>query len=86
MAAVYNVCWGTLTVFFPNLILIQAEMEPLNHPFIMSVIGMLVGVYGYGFWVVSKNLYRYPQIITIATLGKTFGTIGALYFIFRGSL
>lgn len=86
LAAVYNVVWGTVTVSFPNLLLVQAGLEPLNHPFVMSAVGMLVAVYGYGFWVVSKDLKSYPQLIVIATIGKTLGTLGTLLYVARGML
>ncbi len=86
LAAVYNIVWGTVTVAFPNLLLVQTGLEPLNHPFVMSAVGMLVAVYGYGFWVVSKDLKSYPQLIVIATIGKTLGTLGTLLYVARGML
>ncbi len=72
-AAVYNIIWGVVIIIFPNLIFEVFNIEPLNYPFLMSGIGMFVAAYGYGYWVVSADLKRYPQLVVIGLMGKTLG-------------
>ncbi|HEY2016035.1 MAG TPA: hypothetical protein VGH38_21180 [Bryobacteraceae bacterium] len=76
IAAVYNVCWGTAIVLFPNLLFDLFGLPPINYPFVMSGLGMCIGLYGYGYWVVASDLRRYPQLVIIGFLGKALGPIG----------
>ena len=76
LAAVYNVCWGVATVLFPNLFFQIFSLPPSNYPFVMSGLGMCIGLYGYGYWVVARDLRRYPQLVIIGFLGKALGPIG----------
>ena len=47
---------------------------------------MFVAVYGYGYWVVSRDLYRYPQLVVIGIMGKTLGPIGWVYTAAMGDI
>jgi hypothetical protein len=76
IAAVYNVCWGAAVVFFPNLFFDLFHLPRINYPFVMSGLGMCIGLYGYGYWVVAGEPRRYPQIVVIGFLGKALGPIG----------
>jgi hypothetical protein len=86
VAAAYNIVWGAVVVLFPNLPFELFGVPPVNYPFLMSGIGMFVGVYGYGYWVVSRDLRRYPQLVVIGLLGKTLGPIGWLVTVWRGQI
>jgi hypothetical protein len=86
LAAAYNVLWGATVIVFPNLLFSILHVPPLNYPFLMSGIGMFVAVYGYGYWVVSRDLRRYPQLVVIGLLGKTLGPIGWAYTVWRGEI
>ncbi len=86
IAAVYNVIWGVLIILAPNLLFDLAEIPRINYPFLMSGIGMFVGVYGYGYWVVANDLRRYPQLVVIGFLGKTLGPIGWVYHVVLGDI
>ena len=79
IAAVYNVCWGTAVVLYPNLFFRIFGLPPINYPFVMSGLGMCIGLYGYGYWVVAQDLRRYPQLVVIGFLGKALGPIGWLW-------
>ncbi len=85
-AAIYNIVWGGIVILFPNLFFDLFELERINYPFLMSGIGMFVGVYGYGYWVVSKRLLKYPQLVIIGLCGKILGPIGWIYHIYIGSI
>jgi small multidrug resistance pump len=86
VAAVYNVAWGAMVSVFPNLFFQIFHIEPINYPFIMSGLGMCIGLYGYGYWVVARDLRRYPQLVIIGFLGKTIGPIGWLWTVLNTSL
>ena len=85
-AAVYNIIWGVIVILFPNLFFEIFMLEQINYPFLMSGIGMFVAVYGYGYWIVSKDLYSYPQLAVIGILGKTLGPIGWIYNVIIGEI
>jgi hypothetical protein len=86
LAAAYNVAWGCAVVLFPNLPFALLHVPPVNYPFLMAGIGMFVGIYGYGYWIVSRNLRAYPQLVVIGLLGKTLGPLGWLLTVWRGEI
>lgn len=83
LAGVYNVLWGGLVVLFP-LALFRAlglDTSPMGAPGNVTVplwqcIGMIVGVYGVGYWIAAGDPYRHWPIILVGLLGKIFGPIG----------
>jgi small multidrug resistance pump len=83
LAAAYNLVWGLTVIVFPNLLFELLGVPPVNYPFLMSGIGMFVAVYAYGYWVVSRELPRYPQLVVIGLLGKTLGPIGWAFAVWR---
>lgn len=76
IAAVYNICWGLIVAVDPNLFFRIFDLPPINYPFVMSGLGMCIGLYGYGYWVASRDLLAYPQLVILGFLGKTIGPIG----------
>ena len=86
IAAVYNISWGTAVVLFPNLFFELFQLPPINYPFVMSGLGMCIGLYGYGYWVVANDLRRYPQIVVIGFLGKALGPIGWAWTVYTTGL
>ncbi|MFL5728247.1 MAG: alkyl hydroperoxide reductase [Cytophagaceae bacterium] len=85
-AALYNIFWGIVIILYPALPFALAEITPLNYPFLMSGIGMFVGVYGYGYWVVSREPRRYPQLVVIGLMGKVLGPVGWAYHVYLDSV
>jgi small multidrug resistance pump len=85
-AAVYNVFWGTAVTLFPNLFFEIFGLPPINYPFVMSGLGMCIGLYGYGYWVVAQDLRRYPHLVIIGFLGKALGPIGWLWTVLSSGL
>jgi len=75
-AAIYNVLWGALTIFYPNWLFDLTGMRPPAYPFIWQVVGMIVGVYGVGYWIAATDPYRHWPIVLVGTLGKLFGPAG----------
>ncbi|MFT6210470.1 MAG: hypothetical protein ACJATE_001089 [Bacteroidia bacterium] len=54
-------------------------MEPLTHPTVWQGTGMIVGVYGLGYWWSSYDPIRHWPIIMVGFLGKIFGPVGFIF-------
>ena len=77
-AAIYNIFWGGLVVLFPLAIFELASLPLPNYPEIWQCVGMIVGVYGVGYWIAAdKPLVHWP-ITLVGLLGKICGPIGFL--------
>jgi small multidrug resistance pump len=76
LAAIYNIIWGAWVVLFPNHFWELVGMEPLNYPMVWQGMGMVIGVYGLGYWWASYNPLRHWPIIAVGFLGKIFGPLG----------
>jgi small multidrug resistance pump len=85
-AAIYNIFWGGIIIIFPDLLFQVFNLQALNYPFLMSGIGMFVAVYGYGYWVVSREPLKYPQLVVVGLMGKTLGPIGWAYNVYLGHI
>jgi hypothetical protein len=85
-AAVYNALWGTVVVLFPNLLFDALGIPRVNYPFLISGIGMMVGVYAYGYWVVAGNPRKHPELAIVGLLGKTLGPIGWAWNVWLGAI
>ncbi|MEQ1828167.1 MAG: SelL-related redox protein [Pirellula sp.] len=76
LAAVYNVLWGVWVVLLPNQLFDWNGIERPNHPWLWQCIGMIVGVYGIGYWIAASNYIQHWPIVLVGFLGKLFGPIG----------
>ena len=85
-AAVYNLVWGTLVVLFPLQSFELLNMQPPRYPELWQCIGMIVGVYGVGYWIAADDPLRHWPIVVVGLLGKIFGPIGFVMAATRGSL
>jgi len=86
VAAVYNVVWGASVVLMPGLAFDLFDMEPPAYPAIWQCVGMIVGVYGVGYWVAARDPLRHWPIVLVGLLGKVFGPIGFVYAASKGEL
>jgi small multidrug resistance pump len=85
-AAVYNVVWGIWVVMFPGMIFDIVGMERLNFLPVWQGVGMMVMVYGLGYYYLAIDPKRYGNFIWIGLLGKTFGPIGGIIGVVTGQL
>lgn len=85
-AAVYNLVWGAIVIIAPLLLFRWASMEPPRYPQIWQCVGMIVGVYGVGYWIAAYDPYRHWPIVLVGFLGKIFGPIGFLQAATSGDL
>ena len=85
-AAVYNLIWGTWVILFPLHFFHLTNMDPLNHPMIWQGMGMVIGVYGIGYWWASSDPERHWPIIAVGFLGKIFGPLGFIWNFYFGKV
>lgn len=85
-AAIYNALWGALVVARPNAIFSLLGMPLPNYPLLFQCIGMIVGVYALGYWLIARDPVRFGPFVYVGLLGKIFGPIGFLIAALRGEL
>lgn len=79
VAAVYNVVWGALAILLPKTtlgLLLPEEQIIASTIVFWQCIGMIVGVYGVGYWIAGDHPYRHWPIVVVGLLGKILGPIG----------
>ena len=84
LAALYNLLWGLVAVLFPIQCFKLFGMEPPLYPQLWQCIGMIVGVYGVGYWFAADNPMVHWPIVLVGFLGKVFGPIGFAMALING--
>lgn len=84
LAAVYNILWGAWVVLFPQHFFELVGMEALNHPMVWQGMGMVIGVYGLGYWWASFDPIKHWPIVAVGFLGKIFGPLGFIFNYLNG--
>jgi len=85
-AGIYNVLWGSLVVFAPNLFFRLGGLELPYYKMIWQSVGMIVGVYGVGYLIAAQNPEKHWVIVLVGLLGKIFGVTGFIYYYITGIL
>ena len=85
-AAIYNVIWGAWVVLFPSKFFEWTGMSIPEHLMIWQGMGMVIGVYGLGYWWASANPIRHWPIVAVGFLGKIFGPIGFIFNYVQGKV
>jgi hypothetical protein len=76
IAAIYNLLWGAWVVLWPQHFFQLVGMPAINHPMVWQGMGMVIGVYGLGYWWASRDYVRHWPIVMVGMLGKVFGPLG----------
>ncbi|MFV1884453.1 MAG: alkyl hydroperoxide reductase [Balneola sp.] len=76
LAAFYNILWGAWVVLFPNHFFELVGMEAPLHTLIWQGMGMVIGVYGLGYWWAAQDPLTHWPIVAVGFLGKIFGPLG----------
>ncbi|QNL21365.1 alkyl hydroperoxide reductase [Hyphobacterium sp. CCMP332] len=84
IAGIYNMLFGLVTIIFPNLFFEMAGMDLPLYPMIWQCVGMIVGVYGLGYWIAAGDPGRHWPIVLVGFLGKLFGPIGFAWYLAQG--
>jgi hypothetical protein len=61
---------------FPQHFFDLVGMEPINHPVIWQGMGMVIGVYGVGYWIAANHPLKHWPIVLVGLLGKVLGPLG----------
>jgi hypothetical protein len=85
-AALYNAVWGIAVVACPATLLQVTGVPATGALPLVRVMGMMVGVYAYGYYLLARQPQRYSGFIWIGLAGKTFGPVGFLYSAATGAL
>jgi hypothetical protein len=94
LAGVYNLAWGAAVVALPDLTFrlgglhtkAHDGVDPNLYLHLWQCVGMVVGVYGVGYWIAATDPDRHWPVVLVGLLGKVFGPIGALIGIARDKL
>ncbi|MCB9254280.1 MAG: alkyl hydroperoxide reductase [Bdellovibrionaceae bacterium] len=86
LAAIYNLAWGAWVILFPFASFDLLGMARPNYPQFWQCIGMIVGVYGIGYYLAACDPFRHWPIVLVGLLGKIFGPIGFLQAIWQRAL
>jgi small multidrug resistance pump len=70
--------WGAWVLFFPFAFFDLFSLARPDHPQIWQSVGMIVGVYGVGYYISAYNPYKHWPVILVGYLGKVFGPIGGV--------
>jgi len=85
-AAIYNALWGAFVVLFPSAMFAWIGMAAPEPIAMFQVVGMMVGVYSIGYYLLAKDPKRYCGFIWVGLAGKMLGPIGLLWAVTRGEL
>lgn len=85
-AAIYNLIWGCVNIFFPDLFFDALGMPRPNYPALWQVTGMFVLVYAPAYFWAARRPERHTGLILIALLGKVFGPLGFVWSAATGQL
>jgi len=85
-ACAYNAIWGVAIVAFPERLSRLVGLDVPNAIPLVQVIGMMVGVYAYGYYLLARDPLRYSGLIWVAIAGKTLGPIGYVWAASSGAL
>jgi len=86
VAAIYNFAWGSFVVLFPEVPFRLAGMALPNYLSLFQGIGMMVMVFGYGYWLISRDPIRFGHYAWLGLAGKVLGPIGFVYACTKGEL
>jgi hypothetical protein len=85
-AAIYNAIWAIVVVAWPTQLARAVDVDAAAFVPFVQVIGMMVGVYAYGYYLLARDPQRYAGFIWIAIAGKTLGPLGFVYYAVQGVL
>lgn len=86
LAGIYNILWGAWVVLFPTHFFTLVGMEAPKQIMIWQGMGMVIGVYGLGYWWASYNPMKHWPIIAVGFLGKIFGPLGFILNYWQGNV
>jgi len=87
LAGIYNLLWGLWVVLDPvGSLQVCGYPQQIPYPQLWQCLGMIVGVYGIGYWMAASNPVRHWLIVLIGLLGKVLGPLGFMIYYAQGTL
>lgn len=86
IAGIYNLAWGAYCVLAPKSYFQLVGLKIPDELWLWQCIGMIVGVYGIGYWIAARDPYRHWLITFVGFLGKLFGPIGFGFYALNGTV
>ena len=86
LAGLYNLLWGTMVILWPRQLFELLSLEPVNYPSLVQCLGMVIGVYGVGYWIAARDPVTHWPIILVGLLGKVLGPLGFVWTAWQGEL
>jgi hypothetical protein len=84
-AGIYNVAFGVWAAVWPKALFRWAGMTVPNLPELWQCVGMIVGVYGVGYWIAARDPFTHWPIVLVGLLGKVLGPIGYVQALTKGT-
>ena len=85
-AAAYNIIWAIVVIAVPVQASRAVGIDATAFVPFVQVVGMMVGVFAYGYYLLARDPQRYCGFIWIALAGKTLGPLGYAYYAAHGVL
>ena len=86
LAAIYNLIWGASVILFPSLAFDVLSIPVPADLSIWQGMGMVIGVYGIGYWLASYDPIRHWPIVAVGFLGKVFGPLGYVFNVLQDKI
>jgi small multidrug resistance pump len=86
LAAIYNILLGAWVVLFPYHFFDLVGMVPLNHLMVWQGMGIVLGVYGLGYWWSSYNPMQHWPIVAVGFLGNILGLLSFAFTYTKGNI
>lgn len=86
-AGIYNILWGCFAILAPvaSLRLAALPSDVAAHPGWQGL-GLILGLYGVGYWIAARDPYRHWVIIFVGLLGKVLNPLAFLTSVVQGIL
>lgn len=78
-AGCYNLAFGVWASLWPRAFFTWFRLDPPRYPGIWQCLGMVIGLYGIGYWYAARYLDRARPWVAIGLAGKLFGPAGWLW-------
>ena len=85
-AGVYNILWASWVVLFPEHFFELTSMKIPDQLMIWQGMGMVIGVYGLGYWWAAQNPTVHWPIVAVGFMGKVLGPVGFILNYLSGNV
>ncbi|MGD1844940.1 MAG: SelL-related redox protein [Salibacteraceae bacterium] len=77
----YNILAGAALLLFPNALAHWAGLQEVLHPFVIQVVGLLIGCFGFGFLLAARAPLTHWPVVLAGLTSKILAPIGLAYYV-----